>query len=225
MIFSRRFRLPTRSACGTMIQTSNPQTYLKSTATGAPTFGGVASFASNEYTWNQTHMSNAVSLKSDTKGVFDFDLSASSYNYLQDIELNPYTVTSTGIGYLAKRQDHPQRRNQLAKRRCRFIWRPFGFDGPHEISYGIHGDRYYFDNPVYASSVWNNSIDRHRSDSIRTGSAKPAPARCGRRTPGSLRRAGSLRSADGWKTGARPTASTSIRSQVRRRRHHLDDTP
>ena len=33
-----------------------------------------------------------MSLKSDTKGVYDFDLSASSYNYLQDIMLNPFTV-------------------------------------------------------------------------------------------------------------------------------------
>ena len=70
-------------------QTSNPQTYLTSTATGAPTFAGLSAFASNKYTWDQTHLSNAVSLKSDTKGVFDFDLSASSYNYLQDILLNP----------------------------------------------------------------------------------------------------------------------------------------
>ncbi len=60
------------------VQTSNPQTYLTSTITGLPTFGGVSSFANNKYTWDQTHMSNAVSLKSDTKGVFDFDLSASS---------------------------------------------------------------------------------------------------------------------------------------------------
>jgi iron complex outermembrane receptor protein len=35
------------------------------------------------------------------------------------------------------------------------IWRPFGYDGPQEISFGVHGDRYYFDNPVFASSVWN----------------------------------------------------------------------
>jgi iron complex outermembrane receptor protein len=37
----------------------------------------------------------------------------------------------------------------------KFIWRPFGFDGSQEISYGVHGDRYYLNNPVYASSVWN----------------------------------------------------------------------
>ena len=139
------------------IQLSNPQTYLKSAATGAPTFGGVASFASNEYTWNQTHLSNAVSLKSDTKGAFDFDFSASTYNYLQDIELNPYTVAASGVGYSQNgkivRNDGTNWQNADA----RFIWRPLGFDGPHEISYGIHGDRYYFDNPTYASSVWYNT--------------------------------------------------------------------
>ena len=81
------------------VQTSNPQTYLTSTATGTPTFAGIAGFASNKYIWDQTHVSNAVSMKSNTKGVFDFDLSASSYNYLQDILLNPFTVTPSGVGY------------------------------------------------------------------------------------------------------------------------------
>ena len=98
-------------------QTSDPQTYLTSTPTGTPTFGGVSGFASNKYIWDQTHLSNAVSLKSDTKGVFDFDLSASSYNYLQDIQLNPFTVAPAGVGYSPERQDHAQRRHQLAERR------------------------------------------------------------------------------------------------------------
>ena len=35
------------------------------------------------------------------------------------------------------------------------IWRPFGYDGPQEISFGIHGDRYDLENPVYLSSIWN----------------------------------------------------------------------
>ena len=90
---------------------------MRSTATGAPTFAGIAGFASNKYTWDQTHLSNAVSLKSDTKGVFDFDLSASSYNYLQDIQLNPFTVTPAGRRLFSERQDHAQRRHELAE--CR----------------------------------------------------------------------------------------------------------
>ncbi len=135
-------------------QTSDPQTYLRSTANGAPTFAGIAGFASNKYTWDQTHLSNAVSLKSDTKGVFDFDLSASTYNYLQDILLNPFTVTPSGAGYSLNgkitRNDGTNWQNADAKG----IWRPFGVDGPHEVSFGIHGDRYRFENPVYLSSVW-----------------------------------------------------------------------
>jgi iron complex outermembrane receptor protein len=137
------------------VQMSNPQTYLRSTATGAPTFAGLPAFASNKYTWDQTHLSNAVSLKSDTKGVFDFDLSASSYNYLQDILLNPFTVTPTGVGFSQNgkvtRNDGTNWQNADAKG----IWRPFGFDGPQEVSFGVHGDRYRFENPVFASSVWN----------------------------------------------------------------------
>jgi iron complex outermembrane receptor protein len=137
------------------VQTSNPQTYLTSTATGAPTFGGVSGFASNKYTWDQTHLSNAVSLKSDTKGVYDFDLSASSYNYLQDIMLNPFTVTPTGVGFSQNgkitRNDGTNWQNVDA----RGIWRPFGYDGPQEISFGFHGDRYRLENPVFASAVWN----------------------------------------------------------------------
>jgi iron complex outermembrane receptor protein len=135
-------------------QTSNPQTYLTSTTTGTPTFGNQAGFASNRYIWDQTQMSNAISLKSDTKGVYDFDLSASSYNYLQDILLNPFTVTPTGTGFSQNgkitRNDGTNWQNIDAKG----IWRPFGFDGPQEISFGVHGDRYRLENPVFASSTW-----------------------------------------------------------------------
>ncbi len=112
-------------------------------------------FASNKYTWDQTHLSNGIALKSDTKGVFDFDLSASSYNYLQDTMLNPFTVTATGVGFSQNgkitRNDGTNWQNADAKG----IWRPYGYDGPQEISFGVHGDRYRLENPVYASSVWN----------------------------------------------------------------------
>ncbi|MDE2379404.1 TonB-dependent receptor [Bradyrhizobium sp.] len=135
-------------------QVSNPQTYLTSTATGQPTFAGISSFASAKYVWDQTHLSNAVSLRSDTKGTFDFDLSASSYNYLQDIQLNPFTVAPTGVGYSLNgkvtRMDGTNWQNADAKG----IWRPNGRGGSHEVSFGVHGDRYRLESPVFASSVW-----------------------------------------------------------------------
>ena len=141
---------------------------------GAPTFGGVAGFASNKYIWDQTHLSNAVSIKSDTKGVYDFDISASSYNYLQDIQYNPYTVTpytvaggvvtSQGNGYSTNgkitRNDGTNWQNVDAKG----IWRPYGYDGPQEISFGVHGDRYDLENPVYLSTyLERHALHRKRS--------------------------------------------------------------
>ncbi len=138
------------------VQTSNPQTYLTSTVNGAADLRRRSGFASNKYIWDQTHMSNAISLKSDTKGTYDFDLSASSYNYLQDIMYNPYTVyvrRASGYSQNGKvtRNDGTNWQNVDAKG----IWRPYGYDGPQEITFGIHGDRYELENPVYVSSVWN----------------------------------------------------------------------
>jgi iron complex outermembrane recepter protein len=135
-------------------QVSDPQTYLRSTANGQPTFANISSFATNKYIWDETHVSNAVSIKSNTKGAFDFDLSASSYNYLVDTQLNPFTVAAAGTGYSLNgkitRMDGTNWQNADAKG----IWRPFGYDGPQEISFGVHGDRYELNNPVYASNVW-----------------------------------------------------------------------
>jgi iron complex outermembrane recepter protein len=150
-------------------QTSDPQTYLRSTATGLPTFANIAGFASNKYIWDETHVSNAVSLKTDTKGVFDFDLSASSYNYLQDILLNPFTVASTGVGYSLNgkitRMDGTNWQNGDAKG----IWRPFGYDGPQEISFGVHGDRYRLENPIYQSAVWYSTSNTGTGQLYSTG--------------------------------------------------------
>ena len=116
--------------------------------------------------------------------MFDFDVSASSYNYLQDIQLNPYTVSATGVGFSQNgkitRNDGTNWQNFDAKN----IWRPFGFDGPQEISYGVHADRYYFDNPTYASAIWNNTTSTGTGQLYSDGLAKRAPARCGRRMPG-----------------------------------------
>ncbi|MGJ4931420.1 TonB-dependent receptor [Bradyrhizobium sp. HKCCYLS2038] len=138
-------------------QVSNPQTYLRLNTNAQPTFAGNSGFASGRYIWDQTQLSNAVAIKSDTKGTFDFDLSASSYNYLQDTQLNPFTVTAAGVGYSQNgkiaRQDGTNWQNADAKG----IWRPYGYDGPHEISFGLHGDRYRLENPTYASTVWDQT--------------------------------------------------------------------
>jgi len=135
-------------------QTSSPQSYLTSTATGLPTFGSVSSFAGNNYDWIERHISNAVSLRSDTHGDFDFDFSVSHYDYLTDIQRNPFTVlpgtsTYTNVGKITRMDG-----TNWGIADLKGIWRPFGYNGPQEISFGIHGDQYYLNNPTYQAPVW-----------------------------------------------------------------------
>jgi len=142
---------------------SNVQSYLTNAA-GATVFGGtptaVSGFASNYYTLNEQHLANAVSIKSDTKGTFDFDLSASRYDYLQDVQRNPFNVVPgsasfTPYGSIA-RMDGTNWMNGDAKG----IWRP---NDAHEVSFGLHADRYYLNNPTYQTPTWNGGPDSTNS--------------------------------------------------------------
>src|SRR5262249_54434913 len=83
-------------------QHSDVQSYLRDAA-GNLTFGGNATvggsaFASARYVLPQQQLANAFSLKTDTRDKFDWDISASRYDYLADTQRNPFTVTATGMG-------------------------------------------------------------------------------------------------------------------------------
>lgn len=138
---------------------SDVQTYLQNAA-GNPTFGNVASFASGYYTLTQKHLANALSVKSDTKGTFDFDLSASRYDYLEDIQRNPFSVLPSSAAFTTygkiARMDGTNWMNSDAKG----IWRP---NDAHEVSFGFHADRYYLNNPTYQTPTWNGGPDSTNS--------------------------------------------------------------
>jgi len=134
-------------------QQSKSVSYLTG-ANGNPTYGGVAGFASDTYSWNEQHVMNALSLKSDTRDAWDFEVVATRYDFLQDIQNSPSGVTSTGEGFknsgYVARLDGTGWSTQDAKG----IWRPDGFGGAHEISFGVHRDEYVLENPTYNSNVW-----------------------------------------------------------------------
>jgi iron complex outermembrane receptor protein len=139
--------------------TSNVQSYLQTPA-GSPTFGNIAAFASNYYTLAEKHLANSVSIKSDTKGTYDFDLSVSRYDFLEDIQRLPFSVvkdsaTFTPYGKIA-RLDGTNWTNADAKG----IWRP---NEAHDVSFGVHADRYYLNNPTYQTPTWNAGPDTTNS--------------------------------------------------------------
>jgi iron complex outermembrane receptor protein len=138
---------------------SDVQTYLQNPA-GSPTFGNVTTFAGNYYTLNEKHLANAVSIKSDTKGTYDFDLSVSRYDFLEDIQRLPFSIvkdsaTFTPYGKIA-RLDGTNWTNADAKG----IWRP---NEAHDVSFGLHADHYYLNNPTYQTPTWNAGPDSTNS--------------------------------------------------------------
>jgi iron complex outermembrane receptor protein len=138
-------------------QRSRAETYLRDAA-GNPTYGGAAGFASNTYTLNQTNLANAVSLKTDTRGHYDWDVVVTRYDYLKDIQRNPFTVTTgtsfTDVGKIARLDG-----TNWTTLDARGIWRPAGPGGAHEVSYGFHADRYELNNPTYQTPSWSGGPD------------------------------------------------------------------
>jgi iron complex outermembrane recepter protein len=131
---------------------SSTQTYLTN-AGGNQTFGGVSGFASNTYNLYQQHLMNAVSLKTDIGGKWDFEAVATWYSYLQDLQRTPAGVlgnTNFTTNGLIARLDGTGWSTQDLKG----IWRPTGPGGEHEVSFGLHHDQYVLNNPTYNTPNW-----------------------------------------------------------------------
>jgi iron complex outermembrane receptor protein len=140
-------------------QISTVQSYLYG-SNGLPTYGGLATFATNTYNWQQQHLTNALSLKTNTQGNWDGELVFTRYDYLTDIQRSPAAViagngTNFSPNGLIARQDGSGWQTEDAKA----VWRPTGVTGAHEVSFGGHHDKYVLSNPTYLTPNWVVSPD------------------------------------------------------------------
>lgn len=142
-------------------QNSRVETYLRDSA-GNPTFGGTTAgsgFASSNYTLLQQHIAHALTLKTDTKGVWDWDVSVTRFDYLQDLQRSPFTVTTTGAGFTNTGRLARMDGTNWTTADARAIWRPTGRSGAHEVSFGSHFDLYNLNNPTWQTSDWRTASD------------------------------------------------------------------
>jgi iron complex outermembrane receptor protein len=133
---------------------SRTQSYL-SNASGTPTYGKAAGFASNTYAIVEHHLMQAASLKTDTKGDFDGSLVVTHYHFIKDDQWSPYGVLAgtafTPNGLLASYAG-----TNWSTADLQGIWRPQGYAGAHEISAGVHADQYTLANPTYNTRAWQD---------------------------------------------------------------------
>ena len=129
-----------------------PGTYLQG-ASGQPVYSGNVGIDGKRYTLNGgtfplsneslQHTLHGLSVKSRTKGLFDWEVAASLYDYGKDekrsnASSNPLPIaTSGGAGTLADGSGTGW--NNLA---LRGTWRPDGLKGEHVVDFGAQQDHY-----------------------------------------------------------------------------------
>ena len=131
------------------------------------------------------HLMQSLQFKRDTGGEFDFDLSASTYNYLRDFNnsarayglLPNNTLTNAAVStgptpgpnFGASRNPYlinPTGLNQQLDGTfwrtadLRFIYRPnINLAGKHEFSFGTHSDLYSLNQVQYQTAFWPSNVN------------------------------------------------------------------
>lgn len=129
-------------------------------STAASTYGagGIASaltsWGSAYYRIQEKQLVNSLAVKSNTKSVWDFEISASNFDYLQSDQVSPYSGAVPYGGYTQTGKNAVYTGTYWTLLDLKGIYRPFGYDGPHEVSFGLHGDQFHLNNPTWLTSNW-----------------------------------------------------------------------
>lgn len=142
---------------------STVNSYLR-TAAGAPAYSGAlniggrlynvaaSAFSNGVYRFDEQQLAQGLSLSSHTGGVFDFDLTATTFDYLKSRQRIAGTAlpsaSAGGAGTLA-RLDGTGWHTLDANGK----WRP---NEAHTVTFGVHEDRFTLDNPRYALAEWRH---------------------------------------------------------------------
>ena len=140
------------------------QSYLRNAA-GQPVYTGslniagrdygvaASVFDADQYRYEEDHLAQSLTLRSRTGGLFDWELVASDYTYLEDRQRTPTTALpaafSGGAGTITS-LDHSGWYTLDAKG----WWRPQGTGGLNQISFGAHEDRFELRSPKYTTADW-----------------------------------------------------------------------
>lgn len=99
-------------------------------------------------------LTNAAALKSNTGGVFDWEISASNVSTLQYDQLNPYSGAVPYGGWTLTGRNTSYSGTYWTLLDIKGILRPEATLSGHDISFGLHGDQYHLNNPTWVTTNW-----------------------------------------------------------------------
>lgn len=159
-----RIRLSYRGAVFLNDTESHAETYLRSAA-GTPVYAGnlniegrsvsvpASAFSNNVYTLDERHFMHALTLDAEALGM-DWRAIGSLYDFDRDVQRLPSGALpgagAGGGGSIARLDGTGWRTFDLAARR-------HGSDGAaHDLSFGLHGDRFELASNRYATTDWRH---------------------------------------------------------------------
>jgi len=130
-------------------------TYLQ--RAGAPTYAGQSGFASGTYGLLQQHTSQSLSIRSDTKRDWDFEVVGTAYNMDIDRQRFSSSAATTGLtlGNAGRVAVLSGTGWQTADAKA--AWHRGGALASHTVSLGAHVDRYTLVNPTFNTTDWTAS--------------------------------------------------------------------
>lgn len=121
---------------------------------GAATYAGQAGFASGFYRLNEQHSAQSLSLRSDTKGDWDYEAVGTLYRFDKDQQRAPTTASATGTSYGAPGRLAVLDGTGWATLDLKGTWHRSGAAAAHTVSVGAHYDQYRLFNPTYNTTDW-----------------------------------------------------------------------
>mgnify|MGYP001552446143 CR=1 FL=1 len=135
---------------------STVATYLRDAA-GQPTFAGQSGFASGTSVLRQEHSSHSLSLRTNTRGRWDFEAVASLYRMDRDDQRSPLTASATGTSFSPAGRIASLGGTGWATLDLKGLWRSGSVaDSTHVVSFGAHDDRYHLSNPTFNTPDWQS---------------------------------------------------------------------
>ncbi len=110
-------------------------------------------FSSGMYKFIEEHTMHNVSIKSNTRGIWDWEATATSYNYGKSEKRTPTSAMpnamSGGAGTILDMAG-----TGWGAADVKGFWRPLGINGAHSVSFGAHYDRSILDQPTWNTTYW-----------------------------------------------------------------------
>ena len=113
------------------------------------------SFANGRYRVQQKLLTNAGAIKSNTGGLFDYEISASNFTYLENNTMQPNSGAVPYGGWTSTGRVNKLGGTYWTLFDANGIVRPDdGLLKGHNISFGMHGDQFNLNNPTYYTLSW-----------------------------------------------------------------------